>query len=247
LVAALGLMLGALALSIPGVVAAQAISVGETAAARDVIPACEEGVVKDDGTPETGYGWVPSVIEGIYVQELHVAELSSRLLETVCICWMRSRSDSSLDFDVVIYPDVDGAPAMEPAIVVPASISDVPQALDGVFAEVDMPGDGVMLGSGTFYVGARWNASADQFFFVCADRSEGTPVVDGYFTDDRADGWESVLDTQDPIFTQHRAMMIRAVAAENDGFGVPALGPWGVAGLVGALALVAVLLLRRRG
>ncbi|MEM8998268.1 MAG: hypothetical protein AAGF23_26025, partial [Acidobacteriota bacterium] len=28
---------------------------------------CDDGVVKDDGMPESGYGWVPSVVEGIYV------------------------------------------------------------------------------------------------------------------------------------------------------------------------------------
>jgi len=214
------------------------------ALARAVIPACTDGVVLDDGEPETGYGWVPSVIEGIYVQELRVADLPSRRLQTVCICWMRTRADDSLDFDVVIYPEVDGAPALEPAVVVPASIQNVPQALDGAFAEVQLPGDGVMVGSDRVYVGARWNASVDQFFFVCADRSESTPVVNGFFIDDRADEWESVLETPDPIFAPHRAMMIRAVAAAEDGFGVPAAGAAGMAVLALVLAAAAVLRLR---
>jgi len=211
---------------------------------RAVVPACTDGVVLDDGEPETGYGWVPSVVEGIFVQEFEVADLPSRRLESVCICWMRSRADDTLDFDVVIYPEVNGAPALEPAVVVPASVQGVPQALDGVFAEVQMPGDGVMVGSERIYVGARWNASVDQFFFICADQTESTPVVNGFFIDDRADEWESVLDTSDPIFLPHRAMLIRAVAAAEDGFGVPAAGTAGLALLALVLAGLAILRLR---
>jgi hypothetical protein len=211
---------------------------------RAVVPACTDGVVLDDGEPETGYGWVPSVVEGIYVQELEVADLPSRRLESVCICWMRSRADETLDFEVVIYPEVDGAPALEPAVVVPASVQGVPQALDGVFAEVRLPGDGVMVGSDRIYVGARWDASVDQFFFVCADHTESTPVVNGFFIDDRADEWESVLETSDPIFLSHRAMLIRVVTAAEDGFGVPAAGTAGLILLAVALACLAMLRLR---
>ena len=127
-------------------------------------PLCEEGVVKDDGTPETGYGWVPSAIDGIYVQEFHPSEFPSGRLETACICWMRTRADSTIDFEIVVFGESQGVPLMEPAYVIPATATDVPTALDGAFYEVDL--SGLELGQDTFYLGARWNPSVDQFFFV---------------------------------------------------------------------------------
>ncbi len=231
---------------LPVAVAAAPVAVDAGAVPRRVEPACEEGVVKDDGVPEAGYSWVPSVVEGIYVQEFRVEEFPSRLLEKVCLCWMRTGGDDSVDFDLVIYTDVGGMPAAEPGVVVPASVSGVPQALDGVFVEVELPGDGVRLTSGVFYIGARWNASVDQRLFLCADKSPTTPPVPGFFTDDRADGWEPALDTSDPIFDDYKALMIRAVAAEHDGFGLPATGPVASTALVLAIAAAAVLVMRRR-
>ena len=35
---------------------------------------CGSGVVKDDGDPESGYGFVPAATQGIYVQKFHADE-----------------------------------------------------------------------------------------------------------------------------------------------------------------------------
>jgi hypothetical protein len=201
-------------------------------------------VVKDDGEPEVGYGWVPSVVEGIYVQEFRVAELPGRDIERVCVCWMRTREDSELAFDVVVYGDAGGVPLMTPFLVVPTVASDVPLALDGAFYEVDIGALGVDLPGDVIYVGARWDPSVDQYFFVCADKSPGTPEVNGFYIDDRADEWGSLLESSDPNFTDHRALLVRAVGAQPQPPGIPTVGGFGIVVFVMLVAGLAILRLR---
>ncbi len=207
---------------------------------------CAGGVVKDDGSPETGYGWVPSVIDGVYVQEFRVQEFPSRGLETVCVCWLRTRQDSDVSFEVVFFEDIDGQPAETPYASVAAVASLVPEGLasGGAFYEVDVSGT-VIRGS-TVYIGVRWNASVDQFFFVCADHSPETDPVNVFYIDEEADEWGSALDTRDPIFDGHRAIMVRATAQSAADFAVPALGSAGSTVLALLLGIAGWLLLARR-
>jgi len=210
-----------------------------TAGAQPGDPACTGGVVKDDGSPETGWGWIPSVIEGQYVQQFHSGELPTRNLETVCICWLRTSTDWELDFEVVFYRDVAGEPASTPFAAIPATATPVGEGVaGGRFFAVDV--SGVRIPFGTFYLGARWNASADPFFFLCADTSPATAPVNVFYIDDRADEWTSVFDSADPIFIPHRAIMVRAVASERAEIEIPTLGHtglWILGALLGAAAL----------
>ena len=86
---------------------------------------------------------------------------------------------------------------------------------------------------------ATWS---DEFFFVCADHSAATERVDGYFIDDRAKEWTSVLKARDPIFLEHRAMLIRA-RADPEAVG-PVLGWIQLTVLSAFLALAGWLRLR---
>ena len=121
----------------------------------------------------------------------------------------------------------------------------VPTFPDGAFFSVDVSEADFHAPTEVFYLGVKWDPSEDEFFFVCVDQSEATPVVDGWFIDDRADEWSSVLDTNDPIFIGHRAMMIRAKALEGYFPMVPTLGTWGLLILIGAICAVGALALRR--
>ncbi len=207
---------------------------------------CAGGVVKDDGSLETGYGWVPSVIDGVYVQEFGVHEFPSRGLDSVCVCWLRTQEDSDVSFEVVFFEDIDGGPAETPYASVAAVASSVPEgvASGGAFYEVDV--SGTVIRGRTIYIGVRWNPSVDQFFFVCADHSPETDPVNVFYIDDRADEWGSALDTPDPIFIGHRAIMVRATAESAAEFAVPGLGPTGAAALALLLATAGWLLLTRR-
>ncbi len=113
------------------------------------------------------------------------------------------------------------------------------------FFEVDVTGVDIPVGRS--FIGARWDASVDQFFFVCTDTSDGTEPVNAFFRDDRTpDGiWTSVLETTDPIFDEHRAMMIRVRAKPAVPVEIPALGGLGLALLTAALAAAALAILRR--
>jgi hypothetical protein len=214
-------------------VVAFGLAIAATGVAQDD---CADGVVKDDGSVETGYGWVPSVVEGVYVQEFRELELGSPLLASVCVCWLRTRLDDDIDFDVVFYQREGDLPAEEPYAVVPARAEDVPDgvASGGRFYEVDV--SGVPAPNPGVYIGVRWNASVDQFFFVCADTSPETEPVQVFFIDDRAEGWTSALETTDPMFADHRAIMVRTVPEQVPSAAVPAVGFAGVALLVIVLA-----------
>ncbi len=210
--------------------------------------ACADGLVPDDGSAESGYGWVPSVIEGEFVQEIDSSQLASRRLESVCICWLRTRADTTIDFEIVFYKEelVDGVavPAAAPYAAIPASAEVTPLGIAESFFEIDATG--IRIPRGRSFIGARWDASVDQFFFICVDQSEPTPLVEAFFRDDRSKGeWTSVFETTDPIFDEHRAMMIRVRAKPAVPVEIPALGGLGLALLTAALATAALAILRR--
>jgi len=206
---------------------------------------CADGVVKDDGTIETGYGWVPSATDGRYVQQFEAAEFRSRKMEEICICWTRTRPDDEVTFIVQLYRDRGGRPARSPDASIEVVATLVPTFPDGGFYSVDVSDFDFHAQTETFYLGVQWDPSEDEFFFVCVDKSDETPVVDGWYIDDRADEWSSVLDTNDPTFFNHKAMMIRATALEGYFPMVPTLGTWGLLILIGTICAVGALALRR--
>ncbi len=173
---------------------------------------CEAGVVKDDGSVETGYGFVPSAIFGEYVQQFHSDEFPSLEMESVCVCWLKTRGGRDVGFEVVFYEDAGGRPANEPYAAVLASVdveaTDVESA--GKMFAVDV--SPVTLVEGTSYIGVRWDPSASNYLFVCTDTSEETEVTNVFFREDRAPRWTSALNARDPIFSNHRAILLRASA-----------------------------------
>lgn len=192
-------------------------------AKKGYVPLCEGelGVIKDDGQLETGYGYVPSASNGIYLQEYDAAEFKNRALDHVCVCWLHKRSDTAIDFEVVFYAKKEGRPAEEPYASRPGHAEEVPLGKEsgGMFYDVDV--SGVELVPGTSYIGVRWNPSVDPFFFVCADHGPDSKVTPGYQRDDRAPNWLSVLGSPDPIFSKHKAMMLRAVSLPEPPLALP--------------------------
>ncbi len=208
-------------------------------------PACigDECLVQDDGSLESGYGWVPSVDDGKYVLEVDSSELPTSRLDTVCVCWLRTQTDSDVDFEVVFYESVlddkgELKPALKPYASVPALATGVPQGIVGAFYEVDV--SGVEIAQGISYVGVRWDARANPFFFVCVDQSPETEPVEVFFLDEIDKDWTSVFDSIDPIFDEHRALMVRVCSEALATIEVPTLGGFGLGLLVLLLAGLAV-------
>ncbi len=199
-------------------------------------PGCEDGVVLDDGTVETAYSWVPSAVWGEYVQTFPGGPLVSSRLDSVCVCWTRTHADDSLDFEVVVYSGTQAYPGQRELFSFPASVVAVPEWPDAAFVEVQAPPDAPPLSAGGHHIGVRWNPSVDQFFFVCADQSATDTPVAGFFRDDRSQGeWGSILDTSDPIFADHAALMVRVRAHR-----VPWIPTMGLVGLMAMALLLAI-------
>lgn len=206
--------------------------------------ACENGITLDDGSFETAYGWVPSVIWGEYVQSFDLRPYGSTLLEELCVCLSRTRSDDSIDFEVVLYESGRDTPVEWPVFSYPASVSGVPEWPDGRFYEIDLGNDVPAVPPGLYNIGIRWDPSVDQFFFICADQSPTADPVAGFFRDDRADGWASILESSDIIFDDHAAMVIRATVLPTSW--VPTLAWYGVGLFAGLILLAGIRVFRLR-
>lgn len=178
-------------------------------AKKGYTPMCADGVVKDDGQLETGYGYVPNAKWGLYLQEFSSDQFASTELDHVCVCWLRKRDDVDIDYEVVFYEKKEGKPVETPYATRPGIAKDVPKGRDsgGRFYDVDV--SGVKIPEGTSYIGVRWDPSANPYFFVCADHSPESMVTAGYQREDRAPGWLPILGSRDPIFLRHKAMMLR--------------------------------------
>lgn len=177
---------------------------------------CAGGAIKDDGSVETGYGYVPSAVMGVYLQEFHSDDLPSRELSEVCVCWLRTRADDDLDFEVVFYEDLDGRPSQEPYAKFRSTATEVPKGVDaaGRFYSVDV--SGTTLAEGKSYIGVHWNPSASKFFFVCTDTNEEAEYITVFSAEDRSPAWTNIKNSRDPIFAPHRAIMVRATSAPSD-------------------------------
>ncbi|MEM8929875.1 MAG: hypothetical protein AAGE94_01805 [Acidobacteriota bacterium] len=181
--------------------------------AKKVSSACGDGVVYDDDTVETGYGFVPSAKWGAVVQKFDRADFPSGYVDQVCVCWLRTRDVAEYGFSVVFYDDVGGRPAEKPFARVRHQAVDVVKGKENAGRVDAFDVGGVPVPEGPFYIGVRWNPSKAPFTFVCADHTgrEVQPTA-GFQREDRARGWDEMLKTKDPIFFGHWASFIRATA-----------------------------------
>lgn len=176
--------------------------------------ACAGGAIYDDGSVETGYGYVPSAKMGIYLQEIDSSDLPSRELSEVCVCWLRSRDDDDIDFEVVFYPDLGGRPSKEPYAKAIGNATEVPKGTKAAGRLYSVDVSDVTLAEGKSYVGVHWNPSVNQFFFVCTDTSEETEYTTVFSAEDRSPAWSNIKHSKDPIFAPHRAILLRVKSAE---------------------------------
>lgn len=176
---------------------------------------CAGGVIKDDGATDLGYSFVPSSVEAIYLQAFHSDELPSREIGSVCVCFFQKPGGSDADFEVVFHADGGGGPALEPFAAVPAVATALGQGRDDAkLYEVDI--SGVTVPEGPFYVGARWNPSEEVRLYICADHSPESEKAEGFYKDDRQQGWRSVFRTADPTFNNHRSLLVRVKSTESE-------------------------------
>lgn len=175
---------------------------GKTTLRND--PTCSDGIVYDDSSFETGYGYGPAVEVAEFVMRFDVAAQAT--LEGVCVCFTREPGNASdLDFGVVVFDD-DGSQS-SPGTFLGSSEAlvalDVPVFPDvGIYRVPDL----ALQTDGRVFVGATWLPSQDQGFFLCADET-GPPVQPGYTAIDQG-SWSELSDFVD--FANYAALGVRA-------------------------------------
>ncbi len=155
---------------------ATALAVQLTAQTSD----CSDGVVYDDGSFENAYGAdTASLVH--YVMQVTPPATATPRLGSVCICWNRMGTDSSISFNLRVW-DSDG-PGGSPGTLLGAVDSlqaiGIPTATPSFF-RYDLSTLGVQVDR-PIYVGPQWDAGTEADFFVCAD--EDGPTTQPAFVD----------------------------------------------------------------
>ncbi len=208
---------------------------------------CEEGEVPDDGTVEAGYGWLPSITYAGFVERFDAPSLSSGL-ERVCICVMQAMNfppDFEQQFQIVVYDDdgLGGAPGTVLASI-PAIATNVRIGLPGAFYAYNIAGQVPFLPSdGSIFIGIEWQPNVEQDFFICVDKD--SPPHGGYTMSDTFPEWTPIQESS-TVFSDYGALVVRAVAEQDDVVEIPTLGGIGLAFLASFLLLASLRTLTRR-
>ncbi len=165
---------------------------------------CAGGIIADDGSAENGYGWNPATVTDGRDVHLLTPPFYPFLLTDVCLAWAQLGGDTSINYNLVIYDD-DG-PGGEPGTQlasIPVTAAGVPGTLPGQFYTYNIIAQNVVIPSGGVYVGAQWNATVEQSFYLISDET-GT-LNPGW-------GWANVAPwtALQSFFPAYRALFVRA-------------------------------------
>lgn len=207
-----------------------------------ITPGCEEGtpgiLIHDDGTPEDGYtdgsGLFPIVA---YVDRFTPTSYPATF-SSACVSFL-SQGSTTADFELVVFDDSgwDGGPGNELAAV-PATATDIPSTAIAAFVKVDLSGLGLVVESGSVYIGVRFNPLTPGDIYVASDVDGEPNVGAGYHmrgAPGAPGGWDPTIDQ----FSDYHALLVRAVEQPAH-CATPADLPWlsldAVAGSVAAHA-----------
>ncbi|MEM9292034.1 MAG: hypothetical protein AAGD01_10165 [Acidobacteriota bacterium] len=166
-------------------------------------------LVYDDGVADNGYGAASTatVYEVVQLFQLPRTPLE---WDQATLCFSRLGIDSSLDFDLVVYDDdgIAGAPGTLLQSLL-ATVDGVSTDLAGSYYNFDLSSLGITFSDTTVFIGARWDPSVEQDFFLCSDHS-GTGIQPGY----SRVGGTGVWGTPPAGDTDYRALMVRGVFSD---------------------------------
>ncbi len=199
---------------------------------------CAGGEVYDDGVAENGYSGNPGTVGTFDGVMLFTPELHPAGYETVCVALV-SLGGPTLDFTIVFWDD-DGAGGQPGTLLGQTgtlSVDDLPGGLPCRMYEVDVSQLGVVIPSGSVYMGVRWNPMAFPSRFVCSDESPTTPIHPGFVNLNLGVGWQTIQT----VFPGYRALLLRAVqdltvSADQVGLVDPATGIWHLRGATGEVS-----------
>jgi len=212
------------------------INQGEKGTNQFGSPCSDGGLWYDDGSYEGPYTYPVSNTELTYVQRFAPPVLPYQVHE-VCVRLSAGVVDD-LTGTIVLFADTGSGPGTL-LYQIPFTAIDIPGGSGDTYS-YDISSSNAVVG-GSFYLGVRWTTppNPSDNFWILGDESITTPFNPGY-RQYSGGPWQAI--TVD--FSGYRALGVRlAGAAPVD---VPALGPWGLVGLVAVLMIGGLFLLRRR-
>jgi hypothetical protein len=168
----------------------------------------------DDGSFEDGFP-VPFGFRNATMVQRLVPPFYPALLTRVCVCWSVGGSGGGhLPFNLVVYADgtIPGA-SLGSVAADSGTVLAGPVGGPGTFANISCSQVNAVIPSGGVYVGANWDESDNDNFFVCGDTSSGTPVATMYSSTNSGNSWH--LTNSD--WPQAHALGIRAQFAQASG------------------------------
>lgn len=168
---------------------------------------CAGGEIYDDGTAENGYSGNPALISSFEGVQQFTPAAYPGTYDSVCV-GLVSLAGPNLDFEIEVRDD-DGPGGVPGTLLgtVPVSVNTIPAGLPCAFFEVDITSLGLNIGSGSVFMGVRWNPMLFPSRFVCADESPATPLHLGFVNFNNPSQWQ----TTQTVFPAYRAKLIRAV------------------------------------
>lgn len=164
--------------------------------------------IHDDGTFENGYNVAVDSVRFVVKMQPSVYPWQYNY---VCIGWTRSASGSkSLNYDVVVYPELDSNGTPGPFLVFDLpnqQVTDIPvlPEVKWVTTRIKVP----YLLRKTYYIGVRYKNKPQTGVFVAADESSSTPLWPGY-ADTLGDVFRSWKLNQ-TIWSGYKCMAIRTL------------------------------------
>lgn len=179
-------------------------SVPPSSVFRSTGPQCSGGAVLDDGNLENGLR-TPLVSDARYVQRF-TPLFYPALLDQICICWNTGLDPATMGFSVVAYDDNGAAGQPGTLLGSQSSIVSIPTAFGETWVGVSCANLGLVIETGSVYLGAQWNAGANSDFFLCTDETATTPQAAMFRSANGGFSWTSIA--QDVPAT--RALGVRA-------------------------------------
>jgi hypothetical protein len=168
----------------------------------------------DDGSFEDGFPVPFGFTNATMVQRL-VPPFYPALLTRVCVCWSFGGSGGGhLPFNLVAYADgVIPGPSLGSVATDSGTVLAGPLGGPGTFANITCSQFNAVVQSGGIYVGANWDESDNDNFFVCGDTSSSTPVATMFSSTNSGNSWH--MTNSD--WPQAHALGIRAQFAQASG------------------------------
>jgi hypothetical protein len=177
-------------------------------ASQNAGPQCSGGVVLDDGSMENGLR-TPFASDARYVQRF-TPSVYPTVVSQVCVCWKTGLDPASMGFSVTIYDDNGASGQPGTLLGSKSSTVSIPTAFGEAWVGQSCADLGIVVESGSVYLGPQWNAGTNVNFFLCTDETVTTSQATMYRSSNGGFSW--TLIAQDVPET--RALGVRAEFAD---------------------------------